>query len=278
MPLVCSVYIFDVPCWLFICCRRRTLSRLSGMQMLPCLQIVITPEHLITKAAQCSSNKTTRRLPSSLKKHSEMTPAAQRPSITWVLSICRLLQSRTMQRLEYRSNNPTHLRICLYQVWPTRSWTDWRNPWTAFWSIIPSWGTVQKSCTSWPTCILKLFLCENMLYDFKLSGRLQPLTHWLYIWASGRSPTGDSLANAHCQCKPHRLWRTGQTGTAVWRWGRWVSGFAPLHRGKRSIFIDWIPKSLFNLGVALTLVYSCLVFQALPLRHRCGCMAGNVLL
>lgn len=60
------------------------MSRLSGMQTSPCLQIVITLEHLITKAAQCSSNKTMRRLPNSLKKHSEMTLAAQRPSTIWV--------------------------------------------------------------------------------------------------------------------------------------------------------------------------------------------------
>lgn len=60
------------------------MSRLSGMQTSPCLQIVITLEHLITKAAQCLSNKTTRRLSNSLKKHSEMTRAAQRLSTIWV--------------------------------------------------------------------------------------------------------------------------------------------------------------------------------------------------
>lgn len=76
--------IFDAPLWLCICCRRRTMSRLSGMQTSPCLPIDITLEHWTTKAAQCSSNKTTRRLPNSLKKHSEMTLAAQRPSTIWV--------------------------------------------------------------------------------------------------------------------------------------------------------------------------------------------------
>lgn len=54
------------------------------------------------------------------------------------------------------------------------------------------------------------FIWENVLLSC-----LQPLTHWLQVRAPGRPPAGDPVADAHHQCEPHRLRRTGQTGTAV---------------------------------------------------------------
>lgn len=152
---------------------------------------------------------------------------------------------------------------------------------------MPSWGTVPKSCTSWPTCILLtrsviyhtcLWMCvaasncctsvdvavKVFIQGFKPASLSIPmwqpvsLTHWLHLWAFGRSTAGHRVADASHQCNSHRPPGTGQTGGAVWWRGGQVPGFPALLWGTRSITECFYVYGLMN-SFNISLIDCCAV-------------------
>lgn len=136
--------------WLLI--RRRTMTRLTVILIWPWTQTATIQPLWSTRATRCLSDRTTRRQQSSTKRLWGTTPPALRPcttSVTQLMLDLQCLLSYCSPNIDWRSLSPLYKQGCAI-----RNSAVWTRLWTVSSSSMLFWGTVLRSCTSWPKCIL----------------------------------------------------------------------------------------------------------------------------